>query len=112
MLEQLIYLGTAGGVLVMRQTPGQWKGVSVRLKGTDIRAIAQRPGHPQQVLAGSERELPSHEEWHLPTRHARERSVHWRPYLATVVVWHHRANGGYGRVASLQTYRIRPHDGQ
>lgn len=54
MLEHLIYLGTADGVLVMRRTPGQWEEVSVGLKGTDIRAIAHRPGHPQQVLAGSD----------------------------------------------------------
>lgn len=53
MTDHLAYFGTADGVLTMRRLPGNWEEIAVGLKGNPIRTLAHRPGHPQEIFAGS-----------------------------------------------------------
>lgn len=53
MTDHLAYFGTNDGVLTMRRLPGNWEEVAVGLKGHEIRTLAHRSGHPQEIFAGS-----------------------------------------------------------
>lgn len=48
-----MYLGTEDGVLTMRRLPGNWEQISAGLSGHAIWCLAHRPGHPQEIFAGS-----------------------------------------------------------